>query len=250
MIPIEHIRFENEGLNLYASLHRPAGPGPHPGIILCHGFTGHRLEANNVFVKCARRLADAGIAAFRFDCRFSGESDGDFRDMTISSEVSDARKAVDTLISQPNIDAGRLGILGFSMGGTVAALTAAARSDIRSMALWAPVAWPDKQFADRAAELLAGAETVDLGGYVLGRGFAEDLRKHHPTDAAKVWGGPVRIIRGTEDLAVTEEAARAYLNGPNRREFFAVQGTDHGWLGYESQAHLFDLTVDWFRDTL
>lgn len=250
MKPLEHIRFENEGLNLYATLHRPDRPGPYPAIIMCHGFTGHRIECNGVFVKCARRLADSGIAAFRFDCRFSGESDGDFHDMTISGEVSDAVQAVDALIAQPGIDRKRLGILGFSMGGTVAPLTAAARTDIRSMVLWAPVAWPEKQFADRSTELLAAAETLDIGGYVLGRGFAEDLRNHHPTDAAKAWGGPIRIIRGTEDLAVTEEAARSYLEGPSRREFFAIEGADHGWLGYENQSRLFDLTAEWFCETL
>lgn len=250
MNPLEHIRFENEGLNLYATLHRPDGPAPHPAVVMCHGFTGHRQETNNVFVKCARCLASAGFMAFRFDCRFSGESDGEFRNMTISTEVSDARKAVDTLLEQPGIDPARLGIIGFSMGGTVAPLTAAARADIKSMVLWAPVAWPMDQFANWARQLGPGADTVDMGSYVLGRGFAEDLGNHHPAEAAKAWGGPVRIIRGTEDLAVTEAAARAYLDGPKRREFIAVEGADHGWLGSEIQKRLFDLTVEWFCETL
>ncbi|HEY3411433.1 MAG TPA: alpha/beta fold hydrolase [Armatimonadota bacterium] len=247
--PPEQIRFENEGLNLYATLHRPAGPGPHPAVVMCHGFTGHRLECNNVFVKCARRLTEAGIAAFRFDCRFSGESDGDFRDMTISGEVLDAVKAVDVLRAQNGIDTDRLGILGFSMGGTVAPLTAGRRDDIKAMVLWAPVSNPSRQF-DRFLPDIGDAPTLDIGGYVLGRGFIDDLANHAPVEAARRWGGPVRIIRGTEDLAVTEPDARAYLDGPGRREFVAVDGADHGWLGFERQTRLFDLTVGWFRDTL
>lgn len=247
--PLEHFRFQNEGLNLYATLHRPAGEGPHPAVVMCHGFTGHRLECNNVFVKCARHLAGAGIAAFRFDCRFSGESDGDFRDMTISGEVSDAIAAVDTLLAQPSIDASRLGILGFSMGGTVAPLAAAARAGIKSMVLWAPVSDPAKQFA-RFLPLIGDQPALELGGYVLGRSFIEDMVKHKPVEAAARWGGPIRIIRGTEDLAVTKSSARAYLNGPGRREFIAVEGADHGWVGYERQMKLFDATVGWFTETL
>ena len=247
--PLEHIRFENEGLNLYATLHRPDGPGPHPAVVMCHGFTGHRQECNNVFVKCARRLAEAGIAAFRFDCRHSGESDGDFQNMTITGEVSDAIKAVDALRAQSGIDASRLGILGFSMGGTVAPLTAGARDDIKAMVLWAPVSNPSCQFAHFLPDI-GDAPTLDIGGYVLGRSFIDDLVNHAPVEAARRWGGPIRIIRGTEDLAVTEEHARAYLDGPGRRDFSAVEGADHGWLGFERQTRLFDLTVGWFRDTL
>jgi dipeptidyl aminopeptidase/acylaminoacyl peptidase len=249
MKPLEHIRFENEGLNLYATLHRPDGPDPHPAVVMCHGFTGHRLEANCLFVKCARRLAAAGIAVFRFDCRFSGESDGDFQDMTIAGEVSDANSAVDTLIAQPGIDGARLGILGFSMGGTVAPLTAASRDDIRTMVLWAPVSDPARQFA-RFLPDIGDADTLDIGGYVLGKGFIEDLPAHRPVDAARRWGGPIRIIRGTEDLAVTLDSARAYLDGPNEREFLEVEGTDHGWIGHAHQERLFDATVGWFRETL
>lgn len=247
--PLEHIRFENEGINLYATLHRPDGPGPHPAVVMCHGFTGHRQECNNLFAKCGRRLAEAGIAAFRFDCRFSGESDGDFRDMTITGEVLDAIKAIDVLRAQPGMDTSRLGLLGFSMGGTVAPLTAGSRKDIKTMVLWAPVSDPTAQFG-RFLPDFGDAPTLDIGGYVLGRGFMDDLANHAPVDAACDWGGPIRIIRGTEDLAVTEEHARAYLNGPGRREFVAVEGADHGWLGFERQARLFDQTVGWFRETL
>jgi dienelactone hydrolase len=246
---MECIQFENEGLNLVGMLHRPDGVGPFPAVTFCHGFTGQRFEPGWIFVRVARRLAEAGIAVFRFDCRFSGESDGEFRDMTISTEISDAMRAVDVLKSRPEVDAGRLGLLGFSLGGPVASETAARRQDIRSLLLWAPVADPAAHFADRA-ERMGDADTLDLGPLVLGRGFVEDLPNHAPVEATRRWGGPLRVIHGTADAAVQVSAGQAYMDGPGRREIIVVEGAEHGWFGADKQAALFDATVEWFRETL
>lgn len=34
---------------------------PAPGVLMCHGFTGHRIEAHFVFVKGARALCVENI---------------------------------------------------------------------------------------------------------------------------------------------------------------------------------------------
>jgi pimeloyl-ACP methyl ester carboxylesterase len=245
---LECIQFENDGLNLVGMLHIPHGVGPFPAVTFCHGFTGQRYEPGWIYVRVARRLAEAGIASFRFDCRFSGESDGEFRDMTISTEIADTLRAMDVVRSRPEIDQARLGLLGFSLGGTVAAETAARRQDVRSLLLWSPVSDPGVQFADRA-EKMAG-DALDIGPVLLGRGFVEDLPNHAPVEATRRWGGPVRIIHGTMDPVVNIASGRAYLDGPGRREFVPVEGAEHGWFGAGNQKALFDATVEWFRDTL
>ncbi|HEY3267973.1 MAG TPA: alpha/beta fold hydrolase [Armatimonadota bacterium] len=246
--PLEFHRFEIEGQNLYGTLHRPEGVGPYPAIVMCHGFTGHRIESSWIFVKAAKRLAAAGFAVFRFDCRGSGESDGEFKDMTICSEVSDAMEAVDLVKSLPGIDAGRLGMLGFSMGGAVAAETVSQRSDIRTLCLWSPVADPPVQFAERISQIVG--EYGDIGPDLLGKGFALDVANHCPVEAAKAWGGPVCVIRGTADPVIRESHARAYLNAPAPRKWIPVDGADHGWANAEHQRHLYAATIDWFRETL
>jgi len=246
---MECIQFENEGLNLVGMLHLPHGVGPFPAVVFCHGFTGQRYEPGWIFVRVAREMAEAGIAVFRFDCRYSGESDGAFQDMTISSEISDAMRALDVVKSRPEIDAGRLGLLGFSLGGTVASETAARRADIRSLLLWAPVADPVALFSEDKY-LIGDAETLDLGPLVIGRGLVEDAANHHPVEATRRWGGPLKVIHGTEDAAVPISAGEAYMDGPGRREFLPVPGAEHGWFGADKQRILFDNTVGWFRDTL
>jgi predicted alpha/beta-hydrolase family hydrolase len=34
---------------------------------MCHGFGGNRTEFGNAFVRLAERLAQQGVAAYRFD---------------------------------------------------------------------------------------------------------------------------------------------------------------------------------------
>ena len=44
-----------------------------------------------MFVKCSRALAQVGVASLRFDFYGSGESDGEFRQMTLRGEIADGR---------------------------------------------------------------------------------------------------------------------------------------------------------------
>jgi hypothetical protein len=62
---------------------------PWPAVALYHGFTGSRTEARFLFVSFSRLLARHGIASARFDFLDSGESDGEFQDMTLSGEIED-----------------------------------------------------------------------------------------------------------------------------------------------------------------
>jgi pimeloyl-ACP methyl ester carboxylesterase len=248
MPTLRPITFTNHNQNLIGFLHMPDGPGPHPAVVYCHGFTGQCLEPGFIFVKLARRMADAGIASFRFDFRGSGNSDGEFRDMTISGEISDAITAIDVVKELPGIDANRIGLLGFSMGGAVASETTAKCPGIKTLCLWSPVSQTVRQNWNRAEQMVG--DTLDLGPLVLGRGFVDDLPNHDPVAATIRWGGPLKVIHGSADITVTEESARAYLNRPQRSEFVLVEGAEHGWFTEPIQDRLFTETTSWFRETL
>src|SRR5690554_81287 len=127
-----------DGKTLRGMYHRPAGEGPYPTVLLFHGFGGNKLEPHRIFLKLSRGLAAAGIAALRFDFSGSGESDGDFEEMTFSSEMHEAEAIVDYALSLPATDSENLGVVGLSLGGAVAATLAGRRPDtLRSVVLWA-----------------------------------------------------------------------------------------------------------------
>src|SRR5665213_2155595 len=89
-----------------------------------------------------------GIDYLSFDFRGYGEREGEFNEMTIEGQVSDALVALEYLEKDKNIDKSRLGIFGRSFGGLVSLISAHRYGNVKSMALWAPVIsgdqWRDK----------------------------------------------------------------------------------------------------------
>ncbi len=122
----EFAQFSVDGQRLYGLLHRPTGDAPAqgwPSVVILHGFTGNRGGDHRLLPLLSRFLAARGVASLRFDFRGSGESHGDFSEMTVTREVQDTQAAFEYLRRQTGIDPERTMLLGFSMGGLVAALS-------------------------------------------------------------------------------------------------------------------------------
>lgn len=135
----EPVVFENEGQKIFGVIHKPITSKPVPGVVICHGFAGNKIGKYRIYVSIAQQLAQAGIATLRLDFRGSGESEGEFSEMTIDGEVSDTLKGLDYLRSLPEIDPNRVGLIGNSFGGAVATLAAQRDQQVRSLALLAPL---------------------------------------------------------------------------------------------------------------
>jgi pimeloyl-ACP methyl ester carboxylesterase len=95
--------------------------GGGPTIVFLPGFrsdmTGDKATALAAF--CAAR----GVAMLRFDYTGHGASSGDFLDGTIGAWAADALAAIDALTTGPLL------LVGSSMGGWIALLTAITRPD-------------------------------------------------------------------------------------------------------------------------
>src|SRR5690606_7224053 len=99
------------------TVHIPEGfTGARPCLIFCHGFTANRDEPHFMFVKIARALEKIGVVSIRFDFLGSGESDGEFCDMTINTEVEDCKAVIAYAKSLEFIDENNINLLGFSKG--------------------------------------------------------------------------------------------------------------------------------------
>ena len=248
------ITFNNAGAQLVGVLHLPDTPGAAPGVLLCHGFTGTKSESHFVFTKLARALADSGIAALRFDFRGSGDSEGRFQDMTISGEISDALCALDVFADLPEVDGGRLGILGLSLGGCVAACVAGRSDAVRATVLWAPVHHPHKQFTRREIGPEVAFPFEFSGGMLLGKGFVDELPDIDPVAEILAARGPVLVLHGTEDESIPCEWSQAYVEAltgaglPAERE--TIQGADHTFADVAHERAVIERSVGWFATHL
>ena len=113
---------------LAGTLTIPEGSGPFPAVVL---FTGSGLQDRDenvmgfrVFGELADHLTRSGIAVLRCDDRGFGGSVGAIDQVTDSIFACDASLMLDYMLAQPEVDSGRIGILGHSEGSTVAFIAA------------------------------------------------------------------------------------------------------------------------------
>ena len=121
------IEFSSDGLTLQGVMHVPdAAAGPRPALILCHGFGGSCRGAGHP--ELARTLEQAGYVALRFDFRGCGKSEGTRGNVICSPKKSRIfmPRSNSSKTQQPNVDGTRIGIVGASLGGSLAVHVAAA----------------------------------------------------------------------------------------------------------------------------
>ncbi len=96
-------------------------------IVFGHGVTGNKDRP--VIVDTANALNQEGFDTLRFSFSGNGDSQGDFRDATISKEVGDLQAVIDAVA----VDYTKIVYAGHSMGGAVGVLQAVKDSRIKAL---------------------------------------------------------------------------------------------------------------------
>ena len=241
------------GAGIPAVFTAPVGDGPYPAVILCHGHGGSKDEAGG-FATLSNALAIAGIASIRMDFPGCGESEEDFvTQNNMTNMLSDVGGAKAFLAEQDNIDMSRLGIVGYSMGGRIAMLTA--DDSYKAVALWAPAGTPgaSDMFAfmqcedqdafdalyDTAKEEGKVTYTAIFGfDQTLGVQWFDDMLGFDPTAAFAGYKGDLLTIYGDLDIIIPQSAAVAAAEAGvavNSSDFLEVEGADHGYGMYSGE---------------
>ncbi len=128
MTTLHYISFASlhaEPLTISARLQIPETPGPHPAVILLHGSAGPSGREGGY----ASALNAAGFATLEPDQwaprALGGGASG--RPKTVHETLPDVYGALAYLAARPEVDARRIGLMGFSFGG-VATMLAATRA--------------------------------------------------------------------------------------------------------------------------
>ena len=103
------------GAELAAWLYLPAQPGPHPVVVMSHGFSCVKEQYLDRF---ALYFAEAGLAVVLFDHRNFGASSGEPRqEADPVQQARDYRDVITHLALLPDLDDARVGIWGTSYSG-------------------------------------------------------------------------------------------------------------------------------------
>jgi uncharacterized protein len=190
-------------------------------VLLFHGFMSVRDELpvmntdEGMFARTARILAEQGIASLRIDFRGSGESEGAWADTTFSGQTADALAAIDYLETLDTVDSSRIGVLGLSQGGLVAASAAARDSRVKTAILWSAVANPSTSYpgifgTDVVEDVLANGDPVDYtmpwgASATLNQPFFEEIYTTDPIAEITNYEGPLLVVVGLRDDLVAPQ---------------------------------------------
>jgi uncharacterized protein len=222
----EKVSFANPGgQKLDGVLHHPQAGIPRGGVILCHGMESNK--DSDKLVLFSRELARLNLLALRFD--FACADPGKFEEITYSGEVEDLVAAFAFMRDR---HAGKIALLGSSMGGTVALLFAAQHADVATVVTIAAPVHPER-FTSR---LLTPAQVQQWRktGYTFYHGrrinvsLLHDLEKINVPEAAKKIDCPVLILHGDrDDVVPVEEAHELYGYLPRSKRLSILDGADH-----------------------
>jgi hypothetical protein len=197
-------------------------------LIFLHGLGGNRVALLDQAVIAANQ----GYNALLPDLRNHGTSGGDVSTIGYK-EAEDMRAVVDYVIARPDVNAERIGVVGFSLGAVTALRAAAQIPEIRAV--------------------------VSQSGFSSVAGSANEIvtalsgRAPFPSDGVVLWfvdtlaGVPVSSVNGVEDVAQAarptlimhgeqdtvinvRSAQQLYDAAAEPKELYLIPNTGHGGL--------------------
>lgn len=243
------ITLNSDGLKVFGVLHLPhaAKDKKVPGVLFCHGFGGNKSGKFRLSVRLSEQLSLLGIASLRIDFRGSGDSEGDFKESTIKSQLDDARLGMDFLQNHPSIDPSRLGLLGRSLGGCIATYLAAEILTLKALALWAPV-FDASPWLTHYQSL--GTQPRFFGERLSEACIAEFRELNAGIPLAKLSHLPTLLIHAGQDEVLGDYHYQKYLELQKEAHFLKLANSNHEFGNFEEQPQLLETTAAWFSNNL
>ena len=208
-----------------------------PMVIFCHGFGGTKDGA--LFELIADTLQAHGIASIRFDFNGHGESEGEFKDMTVPNEIEDAKRVAEYVRDLRYVDG--MAIVGHSQGGVVASMTAGQLSKelgspaFQAVVLMAPAAVL-RDDAIRGNTMGKMYDPFDPGEYVelwggmkLGGKYIRTAFSLPIYETAAKYQGPALVIHGNADRVVPYTYGERYHQIWPQSQLVIQEYFDHGF---------------------
>jgi len=151
----EEVEYSNtdKSLRYGATITIPEGSGPFLALVMITGSgpqdRDETIMGHKPFAVIADYLTRKGFIVLRVDDRGIGKSTGNFSEATSEDFTNDVNSSVDYLLTRPETDKKKLGLLGHSEGGMIAPMVAAKRKDINFIIL---LAGPGVDIIDLMAE--------------------------------------------------------------------------------------------------
>lgn len=221
-----------DGIKIAGEVYIPSGNGRYPALCICHGIPAAQYDPSDLrYANLAQRLCEAGFATAIFNFRGAGRSGGN---LDILGWTRDLKAVVTYVASLDEVDSGRLGLMGSSAGGAVAACVAAEEKRVGFVVLMASPA--DFGGLVDPAKAAPFVEYLRKIGLIRDKDFPEDLSGWaggfgtvSPVNCiGRISPRPVLIIHGDKDDTVPlDHARRLFAAAGDPKELVILTGAGH-----------------------
>jgi len=244
---MEVLHIPSGGVEINGIAYLASGPGPHPTLVICHGWPGN--EKNLDLAQAVRR---AGWNAVTFNYRGSWGSPGSFHFAQVPEDAS----AVLAWIRKPDVairlpvDPRRMAIAGHSMGGWATARVAARDPTLLGAILIAPADMGRLGKLSRAEAIKAAAANAEtlvttpekMADELIAQSADFQLVQTAP-GLAKI---PLLVLSAEDGLAASADALVAAVREQGGKSVQSKHfNTDHSWS--DARLGLADTVVEWLQ---
>jgi len=217
-------------------------------VVFFHGFTGNKTEHAGHFRNFSRILFNNNISSVRFDYFGNGESDGEFKDFTFDTLIEDSEQIIEYV--RVNYNNKRIVLLGFSMGGAVAAMMAAKHPEIDKIILWSPagniIEHIKKYYEDLPKN---NNNNVIIGGFFeLSKEMYDSLQNYDTYRDFNKYPGKVLIIQGEKDLTVKPDISKKYMDLAMHSNYIMINNAGHGYDKIDERDILYSESLKYLKE--
>ncbi len=240
------LHIPSHGVLINGIVYTPAGAGPHPTIVICHGLPGN--EKNLDLAQAVRR---AGWNAVTFNYRGSWGSPGSY---SFAQNLEDAAAVLAYLRVPENaatlkIDTKKIVLAGHSMGGWVTVMTAAEDHALAGAILISAADMGQFGKIEHSKLVAEMADNMEgLAGVTAESMASEDAKNARTFAFANAIPGlkavPLLVLSANDGLAPQTDALVQAIQAEGGHNIKSIHAaTDHGWSDH--RIFLESTVIDW-----
>lgn len=251
-MPKNYVEYRYGGQIIRGFEHLPANPVADgvPVHLLVPGLGSPLTGPHRMLLEISNALEKRGIASVRFDFIGSGESDGEFSQTSLTSQIQQVITIMKGLASDSRFNISRISVGGFSMGSLVAAIVAGVEnSRVNRLVLLSPT-FNIHEIARQFRAQIGDHTELNYSGSMFYASAIDDILSTNIHDLCNAYTSPVLVISAGQDklFSTAKESEWVQKIYKGTAKHLSIQEADHAFQHFTWKQFVIDSTVDFLAN--